>query len=165
MFEPRTYTSAKKLLLILLMTAFFPSLLMGATGSPKRVLLLDSYGRNAAHISSLISVFRTELSSRSPEPIDLHEVSLEMARFSQPEQELHFVDFLRERFSSHKPDLVATVGSPAFTFVARHRALFPEIPILIAGVAEQVLPSGAIPENSVVLSLFLSKAQTPLSLP
>jgi len=38
MLELRAYTRATKLILILLMTAFFPSLLMGATGSPKRVL-------------------------------------------------------------------------------------------------------------------------------
>jgi PAS domain S-box-containing protein len=139
--------------MILLMTAFFPSLLMSATGSPKRVLLLDSYGRNVAPVSNLISVFRREVSSRSPEPIDLHEVSLEMARFAQSEQELPFINFLRERFSNHKPDLVVTVGGPAFTFMERHRDLFPAIPFAMTGVAEQVLQSGAIPENSVAISL------------
>ena len=55
------------------------------------------------------------------------------------------------RFSTHKPDLVVTVGSPALTFVERHRALFPGIPVVMAGVAEQALQSGAIPENTVVV--------------
>ena len=123
---------------------------LSAADASKRVLLLDSYGRNVAPIGTVISAFRTELSSRSPEPIDLHEASLEMARFAQPAQELPFVNFLRERFSTHKPDLVVTAGGPALTFVERHRALFPGIPVVIAGVAEQVLQAGSLPENTVV---------------
>lgn len=137
-------------LLLALVTVVYPPVL-SAAGAPKRVLLLDSYGRNVAPTSTVISVFRTEVSSRSAEPVDVHEASLEMARFAQPEQELPFVSFLRERFSTHKPDLVVTVGSPALTFVERHRALFPGIPVVMAGVAEQALQSGAIPENTVVV--------------
>jgi hypothetical protein len=102
------------LLFVLLLAASFPGLVMGATGSPKRVLILDSYGRNVASTSTVILVFRTEISSRSTEPIDLHEASLEMARFAQPEHELPLVNFFRERFSTHKPDLVVTVGSKEF---------------------------------------------------
>lgn len=158
MLEPRTCTPATKCLLILLMTAFFPVPLMGAAGSPKRVLLLDSFGRNVVPISTVISVFRTELSSRSPEPVDLHEASLEMARFAQPDQERPFVNFLRERFSNHKPDLVVSVGGPAFTFVERHRNLFPGIPVLISAVPEQALLSRAIPENAAVVAVTVNLA-------
>jgi PAS domain S-box-containing protein len=128
----------------------FASAELWADGPPKRVLLLDSFGRNVAPISTIISVFRTELSLRLSQPIDLHEVSLEMARFAQPEQELPFVNFLRERFSIHRPDLVVAVGSPAFTFMQRHRDLFPATPVLITAVAEQVLQSGAIIANTAV---------------
>jgi PAS domain S-box-containing protein len=125
-----------------------------AADFPKRVLILDSYGRNVAPISTVISVIRTELSSRSPQPIDLHEVSLEMARFAQPEQELPFVNFLRERFSDHKTDLVITVGGPAFAFLARHRErLFAEAPVLIAGIGQQILHTGSIPANAAVVPI------------
>lgn len=125
-----------------------------ATDVPKRVLLLDSYGRNVAPISTVISVFRTELSSQWPGPIDLHEVSLEMARFAQPQQEIPFVNFLKERFSDRHPDLVVSVGGPAFTFAVRNRdRLFPATPLLITGVAEQVLASGRVPENAAVVPI------------
>ena len=129
-----------------------------AADTPKRVLLLDSFGRNVAPISALISSFRTELSSRSPEPIDLHEVSLEMARFAQPEQELPCVTILRERFSTQPPDLVVTFGNPAFAFIRRHRDLFPATPALVAGVPEQALRSGAIPENTLVVPVSVNLA-------
>ncbi len=142
--------------LVIAWVILFASAELWADGPPKRVLLLDSYGRNVAPISTVISVFRTELSLRFPEPIDLHEVSLEMARFAQPEQELPFVNFLRERFSTHRPDLVVAVGSPAFTFMQRHRDLFPAVPVLIAAVAEQVLQSGSIGENTEVVTVAVN---------
>jgi PAS domain S-box-containing protein len=123
-----------------------------AVGAPQRVLLLDSYGRNVAPISHVISIIRTELSSRSPVPIDLHEVSLEMARFAQPEQEVPFVNFLHERFADRPPDLVVTVGGPAFTFLVRHRVhLFADAPVLITGVAEQILRLNPVPLNAAVV--------------
>jgi len=109
MSRMRAHVFAAGLLLALLTFAYPP--VLSAAGASKRVLLLDSYGRNVAPTSTVISVFRTEVSSRSAEPVDVHEASLEMARFAQPEQELPFVSFLRERFSTHKPDLVVTVGS------------------------------------------------------
>jgi len=80
MFIGKSIIRATRLLLVVLMTALVPGLLLGATDGPKRILLLDSYGRNVAPVSTIISSFRRELSSRSPQPIDLHEVSLEMAR-------------------------------------------------------------------------------------
>lgn len=149
-----------KLLLTIVLILFlflFPGRWSWATDLPKRVLLLDSYGRNVAPISNFISSFRTELSKLSPEPIDLHEVSLEMARFAQPEQEVFFVNFLRERFSGRHPDLVVSVGGPAFTFLSRHREyLFPDTPVLIAGIAEQVLNAGLIPKNAAVVPLRIN---------
>ena len=121
---------------------------------PKLVILLDSYGRNVAPFSNVIAVFRTELLSQSPEAIDLHEISLETARFAQPEQEAPFVNFLRERFAGRHPDLVAAVGGPAFRFLVRHRDhLFADAPVLATGVAEQILQSGALPRNTVVVPL------------
>jgi PAS domain S-box-containing protein len=143
--------ATKLLWFITLVTFLFPGQWSRAADLPKRVLLLDSYGRNVAHISNIMSVFQTELSSRSPEPIDLHEVSLEMARFAQIEQEVPLINFLKERFSRRNPDLVVAMGAPAFMFLARHhKQLFPGIPLLIAGLAERVLPSQLVPENAVV---------------
>jgi PAS domain S-box-containing protein len=135
----------------------FPGHRLRASDLPKRVLLLDSYGRNVAHISNIISVFKTELSSRSPEPIDLHEVSLEMARFAQIEQEAPLINFLKERFSQRNPDLVVAMGAPAFAFLARHREqLFPATPLLIAGLAERVLATQLVPENAVVAPVHIN---------
>jgi PAS domain S-box-containing protein len=120
-------------------------------GTPKSVLLLDSYGRNVAPISTVISVFRTELSARSPEPVDIQIVSLELARFSNPDKAHLFLDFLRQRFAEQPPDLLVSAGGPAAGFLAEHRGrLFPATPALVAGVAEQVLGGAARLDNAVV---------------
>jgi PAS domain S-box-containing protein len=148
-------TRATKLQFFLpLVILLIPGQWSWGTDVPKSVLLLDSYGRNVAPISKVISVFRTDLSSGWPGPIDLHEVSLEMARFAQPQQEIPFVNFLKERFSDRHPDLVVSVGGPAFAFAVRHRdRLFPATPLLITGTAEQVLGSGRVPENAAIVPI------------
>jgi PAS domain S-box-containing protein len=125
-----------------------------AADPPKRVFILDSYGRNVAPVSAILSILRTEITKRSPRALDLHEVSLEMARFAQPEQEAPFVNFLRERFAGRRPDLVVTVGTPAFEFLARHRDyLFPETPALFSALAEQVMNSEPLPGNAAAIPI------------
>jgi len=141
-------------LFITLVIFFHPGPCPQAICLPKRVLLLDSYGINVAYIGNIISAFQMAVSSFSPEPVDLHAVSLDMARFAQPDQEVSFVAFLRERFSECKPDLVVSFGGPAYTFLVRHREdLFAASPVLIAGVAEQVVHSISVPENAAVVPL------------
>ncbi len=122
--------------------------------APKTVLVLDAYGRNMTPISTVISVLRTELSARAPWPVEVQIVSLEMARFGEPDQAHVFLDFLAKRYAHRPPDLLVTTGGPAVTFAVQHRArLFPGTPILMAGVAEQVL--GGVPrlDNAVAVPL------------
>ena len=80
-----------------------------------------------------------------------------MARFAEPEQEAPFVNFLKERFAGYAPDLMVAVGSPAFSFLVRHReVLFPSTPVLIAGTSEQALRAGAVLDNAAVLPLEIN---------
>ncbi len=154
--------SSRLIFFTLLLALLLPCRPPWAAGLPKRVLILDSYGRNVAPTSTVISILRTELSKRSPDEIDLHEVSLEMARFAQPAQEAPFVNFLRERFFGLRLDLVVSVGGSAFEFLARHREhLFPETPVLLAGLAEQVMNAGRVPANAAVVPVRVDlKAMT-----
>lgn len=121
---------------------------------PKRVLILDSFGRNVPPFNKVISVFRTELSRRSPAPIDFYEVSLEMARFAQPDQEAPFVNFLKERFAAHPPDLVVSVGGPAVIFFERNgEYLFPGKPHLITAAASRIVEEQNLAPNTAVVAL------------
>lgn len=77
-----------------------------------------------------------------------------MARFAEPEKEVPFVNFLKERYSARNPDLVVSIGGPAFTFLSRHYdEIFPDSPMLITGVAERILSAGQVPRNAAAVPL------------
>ena len=53
-----------------------------AASEPKRVLILDLFGRDFAPWNEYATDTRAELLRQSPEPIDLYEASLATARFA-----------------------------------------------------------------------------------
>jgi PAS domain S-box-containing protein len=107
--------------------------LCASAASPKRVLLLYSFGRDFAPYQTFSGHLRTELASQMAEPIAFFEASLESARFGDSQQEDPLLDYLRAEFALHHLDLVVPIGGPAARFVQQHRQqLFPETPMLIA---------------------------------
>jgi hypothetical protein len=76
--------------------------------------------------------------------VDLDEVSLDMARYAEPDMEVPFVELLRRRLEKWKPDLVVPIGSPAGRFVAKFRdKLFPQTPVVYTGMDRRTLPDDA----------------------
>ena len=83
------------------------------------------------------------------ERVDLDDVSLDMARYSDPEMQEALVDYLDKRRTKWEPDLVVPVGSPAGIFVAKYRdRLFPLAPVLYTSLDQRLLPSGALNNNA-----------------
>src|ERR1700704_4334078 len=98
---------------------------------PKRVLMLHAFGHAYSPWSDMAASFRAELIKKSPEPIDLYEVSLDTTRVQDPHDEGLFAEYLRAVFSGRKLDLIVPVGAPAAFFVQRNRQMmFPTTPIL-----------------------------------
>ena len=56
-------------------------------GAPRRVLILDSFGRDVSPFVAAVSVLRATLAEEFGEAVDFHDVSLDMARFGEAEQE------------------------------------------------------------------------------
>src|SRR6516164_1364504 len=54
---------------------------------PQRVLLIHAFGHAYSPWSDMAGSFRAELVKKSPEPIDLYEVSLDTARGQNPGDE------------------------------------------------------------------------------
>jgi hypothetical protein len=95
-------------------TLWFGTTLNGAVAEPKRVLLLNSFGRDFSPWSEYSRDIRAELVRQFREPVDIFDASLATARFSDIKQEEGpFVDYLRALFSEHPLDLTVTVGAPA----------------------------------------------------
>ena len=111
----------------------------------KRVLILDSFGRNVSVFTVGIASFRTELSRRWPGPLDLYEIPMEASRISAPEGDKALVDFLAKRLAGSSLDLVVPFGALATRFAVQNRdRLFPGTPMLIAATEQRNLPPGAL---------------------
>ena len=123
---------------------------VGATGSqPKRVLIVHSFGSVAPPFTTHSIAFETELVGKMGERVDLDEVSLDMARYSDSTLQEALVEYLQKRQSHWQPDLVVPIGSPAGVFVAQYRdRLFPETPILYTGMDRRRLPPDALEKNA-----------------
>ncbi len=121
-----------------------------AKAAPKRVLIVHSFGNAAPPFTTHSTAFETELAEKMKEPVDLDEVSLDVARYASLDMEEALVALMHARQAKWQPDLVVPIGSPAGIFVARHRdRLFPEsTPIVYTGMDISRLPAGAIERNA-----------------
>lgn len=118
--------------------------------SPKRVLVVHSFESTAPPFTTHSTAFESALTEEMGAGVDLDEVSLDMARYAQPDMEEPFVDFLQHRLSKWQPDLVVPIGSPAGRFVAQFRQqLFPNTSILYSGLDPRLLPPDALKTNAV----------------
>ena len=112
---------------------FVASRLSAADATPRRVLIVTSFGSRFAPFETYATELRTELVDGWPAPIEFLETPLEIARFPAPPEEGPLADYLRTLVANRKLDLVVTIGAPAADFVSR-RQPFPGVPTLIAGL-------------------------------
>ena len=127
--------------------------LSAATAESKRVLLLHSLGREFAPFADVSGRFREELIRQSSDPVDYYEISLETARFSGPEQERPFVDYLHALFAQRRLDLVVPVGAPAARFALRNRErLFGSAPMLFVAMDLRSMQSAGVTANDAVVA-------------
>jgi len=124
--------------------------LLASAATPKRVLIVHSFGNAAPPFTTHSVAFETELTGKMKEPVDLDEVSLDVARHTSLEMDEALVALMRARQAKWQPDLVVPIGSPAGVFVARHRdRLFPaSTPIVYTGMDKGRLPPGALEQNA-----------------
>src|SRR6516164_5089388 len=86
--------------------ALFAATLGAATAEPKRVLLINSYGREFAPWNEYATEIRAQLQDGWQGPLDIYELSLTTALFGKGERE--FANYLQALFSDREPDLILT---------------------------------------------------------
>lgn len=84
-----------------------------SAATPKRVLILDSFGRDFAPFNAVVSTFRITLERELREPVEFDGLPLDLGRSAGTEEDRLFVEFLIRRFQRRQPDLVAPVAAPA----------------------------------------------------
>jgi signal transduction histidine kinase len=111
--------------------------------------MVHSFGSSAPPFTTHSTAFETTLTQEMGKRVDLDQVSLDMARYAQPDMEEAFVAFLLKRLAKWQPDLVVPIGSPAGRFVVKFRdRLFPGTPVIYTGMDRRTIPSDAITNNA-----------------
>src|SRR5262245_38181648 len=137
-------------------TLLFFATLATAAAEPKRVLLLHSFGPNFSPYSEYVTKLRQDLTRQSPEPMDIYEVALATARFTEDEREGAFVGYLNSLFAERRLDLVITIGAPAAGFFQRNRErTFPATPALFTAVDQRRLRDELRSVNDAVVAITI----------
>ncbi len=98
-----------------------------------------------------------ELVKRSPDPVDLYEVSLDTARLRDAQEEAPFIEYLRSLLAGRKLDLIVPMGAPAAYFFQRHRSqLFASTPMLIPGADQRRIAGSTLPDTDTAVSLTIN---------
>jgi signal transduction histidine kinase len=130
--------------------------IQAAAAEPRRVLLLHAFGHPYSPWSDMAGSFRAELVKKSPQPIDLYEVSLDTARVQNPQDEGPFVEYIRALLAGRKLDLIVPAGAPAAFFMQRHRGeLFPAAPMMVIGADLRRIPGATLTDNDTGVLLDL----------
>lgn len=127
---------------------------------PKRVIILHSFGRDFKPWSEYARLIRAELVRRSPWHLSLYEHSLYTVRLDDKAPETPFVNYLRDLYAKHPPDLIVSIGAPAAGFVQRYRhQLFPITPMVLAAVEERRIQRMDLTANDAVVAVSLNFAR------
>jgi len=146
-----SFDRALRVLLCALLLAGATSSAFGAEGErPRRVLVVHSFGSSAPPFTTHSTAFEAAIKREfRADAVDLDEISLNMARYAQPDMEEAFAEFLGKRMSAWQPDVVVPIGSPAGKFVAKYRdRLFPRTPVVYTGMDRRTLPADAFADNA-----------------
>jgi PAS domain S-box-containing protein len=126
----------------------------------RTVLLLNSFDRDFSPTDTFRAVFRTELSRRSPEPINFIEVSLESSHPGENPREEPVINYLKSVIATNQVDLAIPLGGPAAMFAQKYRQqLFPLTPILLAAVDQRFLQNDTLTINDTAVAVVNDPAR------
>jgi len=127
--------------------------LCSTAAETKRVLMLNSFGRDFKPWSEYARKIRAELDQQSPWPVEISDHSLMTARSDQ-DPEGPFVEYLRALHAKRPPDLIVSLGAPAVAFVQRHRQdLFANTPMVFTAVEQRRVRYSTLTANDTVVAV------------
>lgn len=140
----------------LLLLAF--TTLGSSVTDPKRVLILNPYGRGVAPFCTVVTALRTTLAREFSEPVEFHEVNLDLARFGAEEEE-PLLTFLQSRIEARPMDLAVCIGAAGAQFAATHRErLFPDTPLIQVAGEPRLMPPGFLGTNVILVTQSVNLA-------
>jgi hypothetical protein len=147
-FFARTFTAALAIAWLLAT----PCQSQAAGPTPKRILMLHSYGLRFQPWTDYSEALRAGISQRPFVTFQDH--SLLNARTASDKSDAAFVDYLRALNHDQQPDLIIAIGSPAANFVQAHRKdLFPTTPMLFTLVERRRVDLDKLTEYDTVVAV------------
>ena len=117
--------------LVLVLTSFTGHAQSESSPTPKRILLLYHYGRETAGVALLDRGFEEVLRSAPPFTIELNREVLENYRFPGEAHTQMMHNYLKEKYSGRKIDVVVAHTDTALKFFLQYRdELFPGVPLV-----------------------------------
>jgi signal transduction histidine kinase len=142
---------------VVCVAALFSATLSAATAEPKRVLLINSYGREFAPWNEYAEEIRSQLQEEWERPLDFYELSLASAILGQGERD--FANYLHTLFSDREPDIILTIGAPAVSFVLQFKQnLFPATPMLLTTADQQLMQYSTLSANDAAVPVNINFA-------
>jgi PAS domain S-box-containing protein len=126
-----------------------------AQSQPRYVLVLSSFEQQFSPHNVFNGIFRTELTQRSPEPVQFVDVSLPSTsdRTLQAEATLAY---LQTTFAKQPPALIVSVGGVAALFAQEHREqIFPETPMLVSSVDQRFVQNRTLGSKDAAVSVAI----------
>lgn len=119
-----------------------------AAQDSRNVLVLYAAGRLLPANIEFDRSLRETLNT-SPRPVQLFEEFLDVNRFPEQQQSQIFTNYLKEKYAAHRPDVIVAAGEEAMSYwLANRQSLFPDVPLVFAGVAEARLQTlGRLPPD------------------
>ena len=119
-----------------------------------QILLLQSFNRGNLTLDSFTASFRVELDRLAGSPMNVVEVVVGPTGFvgaSEPA----VVDYIRSIFAGNRgPDLIVTVAGAAAAFARTYREqLFPDAPLIFAGVDQRTLRGAPLGDNDTAVAV------------
>ncbi len=112
--------------------------------SPRAVLVLYWYGKDFPSNVAFEQSFQAALSSAPAGSVEYYAEYLESNRFQGEKQSLLLRNYLRQKYSDRKIDVVIAVSSPALNFLLKYRNdLFPRAPIVFNTISRPELSDEA----------------------
>ncbi len=119
---------------------------------PKRVLVLQSFGRDYAPFGAIDAGFRQSLIEGAHKSVDLYDASIFKARFERAD-ETGLVAYIQDLFSKRRPDVVVAFGFPAADFAEKHhQQLFGTTPVVI-GLIRRRIPASWFNQHTVAVPM------------
>ncbi len=126
---------------------------LAVEAAPRQVLLLNSFGREAAPFRAAAAACRSTLARELGEPVEFFEVWLDQGRRGDAEIEGATATYLASSLARRPVDLVVSVGAPAIRFAARRRGeLFPDAPMVFTGAEPRTVGSELLGTNATMVA-------------